>query len=201
MMGTNNHYGPAPWVNNLSPANTNPYYFHKADATGIGFDRTSTGSNTVAQYSPTVAATFAAAGTVPDDFLLFFQRRRWTDVVASSGRTVWNEMVQRYSAGVDAVQDIRTAWATVQGYIDGKRFADVASSLQTQHYEARWWRDACLTYFMSVNNLKLPGGYAAPQHDYAYYNSLTGSSACPADATKPRCPAIYTGNPSPAITP
>jgi len=41
LMGSNIHYGPAPWVNTLTPANTNPFYFHKADATGIGFDRTS----------------------------------------------------------------------------------------------------------------------------------------------------------------
>src|SRR6185369_10124661 len=100
----NHHYGPAPWINNLSPADINPFYFHKADATGIGFDRTSTGSNTVAQYAATVAAGFASKSTVPDDLLLFFHRVKWTDTLASSGRTIWNELVHRYSAGVDAVQ-------------------------------------------------------------------------------------------------
>jgi len=84
--------------------------------------------------------------------------------------------------------------------VDAKRFNDVTSFLQIQHYEARWWRDACLTYFMSVNKLTMPSGFAAPQQSYSYYQTLTGSSSCPADATKPRCSAIYTGNPSPAIT-
>jgi alpha-glucuronidase len=200
MMGSNNHYGPAPWVNNLSPANTNPVYFHKADATGIGFDRTSAGSNTIAQYSSTVASIFASLSTVSDDNLLFFQRRKWTDVVASSGRTVWNELVHRYSLGVDAVQTMKDQWASVQGYVDSKRFSDVTGFLQTQHYEARWWRDACLTYFMSVNKLTMPSGYSPPQQSYATYQALTGSASCPADATKPRCPTVYTGNPSPAIT-
>ncbi len=200
MMGTDNHYGPAPWVSNLSPANINPVYFHKADATGIGFDRTSSGSNTVAQYSSTVASTFASLSTVPDDDLLFFQRRKWTDTVASSGRTIWNELVYRYSLGVDSVQTMKTEWASVQGYIDTKRFNDVTSFLQIQHYEARWWRDACLTYFMSVNKLAIPSGFSPPQQSYSTYQALTGSSNCPADATKPRCPTVYTGNPSPAIT-
>jgi len=50
IMGTDHHYGPSPWVSNLSTANYNPTYYHKADATGIGFDRTSTGSNAVSQY-------------------------------------------------------------------------------------------------------------------------------------------------------
>ena len=115
MMGTNHHYGPAPWVNNLTPADTNPFYFHKADATGIGFDRTSTGSNTVAQYAATVASRFGTRSTTPDDNLLFFQRVKWDDVLPSSGRTIWNELVYRYSAGVDAVQTMRNQWPTGDG--------------------------------------------------------------------------------------
>jgi alpha-glucuronidase len=198
LMGTDIHYGPAPWVDNLPRRDWNPTYFHHADATGIGFDRTSTGSNTVAQYAPAVANRFAGASTVPDDFLLFFQRRKWTDPVASSGRTVWDELVHRYSAGVDAVQTMRSEWASIRGYIDERRWSDEARLLEIQHHEARWWRDACLSYFMSVNKLALPSGYAPPEHDLSYYLSLQQS--CPADRTKPRCPAVYTGSPSPAIS-
>ncbi len=197
MMGSTNHYGPAPWVNNLTPADTNPFYFHKADATGIGFDRTSAGSNTVAQYASTVATKFGTRSTVPDDFLLFFQRAKWDDILPSSGRSIWNELVYRYSAGVDSVQTMRNQWPMVMGRIDNKRYNDVAGFLQIQHYEARWWRDACLQYFMSVNKHTMPTGYSPPAQSLSYYMGLT----CPSDATKPRCPAINTGNPSPAITP
>ncbi|HEY6476365.1 MAG TPA: alpha-glucuronidase family glycosyl hydrolase [Polyangia bacterium] len=199
LMGTNIHYGPAPWVDNLPRKDWNPTYFHQADATGIGFDRTSTGSNTVAQYFPTVANTFASKSTVPDDLLLFFQRRKWTDTLASSGRTIWSELVYRTSAGVDAVQTMREEWASVQGYIDNRRWSDETSFLQIQHHEARWWRDACLAYFMSVNKLGMPSGYSPPQHDLRYYLNL--QTTCPLDPTKPRCPPVYTGSPSPAITP
>lgn len=196
MMGTNTHYGPAPWVDNLTPADTNPFYFHQADASAIGFDRTSTGSNTVAQYFPTVAEEFGTPSSTPDDYLLFFQRVKWDDVLPSSGRTIWNELVYRYSAGVDAVQTMRDQWPMVRGRIDDKRYDDVAGFLKIQHYEARWWRDTCLTYFMSVNQHTMPAGYSPPTQSLSYYQNL--QTTCPADATKPRCPAIYTGNPSPA---
>jgi len=197
IMGTDDHYGPGPWINNLSTANWNPFYYHKADATGIGFDRTSTGSNAVSQYSSTVRDKFASRSTVPDDFLLFFQRVKWDDKLASSGRTVWDELVYRYSAGVDSVQTMRDAWKGVQGYLDAKRFKDVTDFLQTQHYEARWWRDACLQYFASVSKHTISADYAAPAHDLQYYKDLEGK--CPSDATKPRCPDVYTGSPSPAV--
>jgi alpha-glucuronidase len=197
IMGTDHHYGPSPWVNNLATANWNPFYYHKADATGIGFDRTSAGSNAVAQYAATVRDKFASKSSVPEDFLLFFQRMGWDDKVASSGRSVWDELVYRYSAGVDAVATMRDAWKMADGRIDAKRFKDVTDFLQIQHYEARWWRDACLTYFASVNKKTVPTGYAAPAHDLAYYKDLAGK--CPADPTKPRCSDVYTGTPSPAI--
>jgi len=118
-------------------------------------------------------------------------------IASSSGRSIWNELVYRYSAGVDSVQTMKTEWTMVQGRIDTKRYNDVTSFLQIQHYEARWWRDACLTYFMSVSGKTMPTGYAAPAQNLAYYQNL--QTTCPADATKPRCPAIYTGNPSPVI--
>jgi alpha-glucuronidase len=198
IMGTDHHYGPGPWINDLSQANWNPFYFHKADATGIGFDRTSKGSNAVAQYQTTVRDKFASRATVPDEFLLFFQRVGWDEKLTSSGRSLWEELVYRYSAGVDAVSTMRDTWKTVSGQIDAKRFKDVSDFLQTQHYEARWWRDACLQYFASVSKHSIPSGYAAPAHDLQWYKDL--KSKCPADATKPRCPDVYTGTPSPAIT-
>lgn len=197
IMGSDHHYGPGPWINDLSQANWNPFYYHKADATGIGFDRTSAGSNALAQYASTVRDQFASRTTIPDDFLLFFQRVKWDDKLASSGRTVWEELVYRYSAGVDAVATLRDQWTTIEGRIDAKRWKAVGDFLQIQHYEARWWRDACLQYFASVSKKTIPAGYATPAHDFAYYKTL--ETKCPSDATKPRCPDIYTGSPSPAI--
>jgi alpha-glucuronidase len=196
IMGTDHHYGPAPWVSSLSQANWNPVYYHKADSTGIGFDRTSGGSNSLSQYAATVRDKFASKSSVPDDFLLFFQHMGWDDKLTSSGRTIWEELVYRYSYGVDSVQTMRDSWSALDGYIDAKRFKDVGDFLKIQHYEARWWRDACLQYFASVSKHTIPSGYAAPAHDLSFYQNLK----CPSDATKPRCDDVYTGNPSPAIS-
>jgi alpha-glucuronidase len=199
IMGTDHHYGPAPWVNNLSTANWNPFYYHKADSTGVGFDRTAAGSNAVSQYATTVRDRFASRSSIPDDFLLFFHRVGWNDMLSSSNRTLWNELVHRYSVGVDAVLTMRDAWKSAQGRVDAKRFGEVDDFLEIQHYESRWWRDACLTYFASVSGKTIPSGYAPPAHDLAYYKDLAGR--CPSNAAKPRCNDVYAGNPSPAVLP
>jgi alpha-glucuronidase len=199
IMGSDHHYGPAPWVNDLSRVEWNPVYYHKADAQGLGFDRTTQGSNAVGQYSAAVGQTLGSRDTVPDDLLLFFHHVGWQEKLAVSNRTLWEELVYRYSRGVDDVGLMRDAWKTVQGRVDAKRFDDVSKFLQTQHYEARWWRDACLSYFGSISKQAIPAGYAMPAKTLAEYQGL--KSQCPTDVTKPRCTPVYSGNPSPAILP
>lgn len=198
IMGDDDHYGPEPWSNAFPDhPEWNPVYYHKADTQGIGFDRTSTGSNAVAQYTSQVGSVFASRATVPDEYLLFFHHAGWGDELAS-GRTVWEELVHRYSEGVDEVDTMKKAWAGLDGYIDAKRFKDVADFLQIQHYEARWWRDACLSYFGTFSQQAIPSGYAAAANSLSFYQGL--DSPCPTDVTKPRCNQVYTGEPSPAIT-
>ena len=92
---------------------------------------------------------------------------------------------------------MRDTWKSVQGRLDAKRFKDVGDFLLTQHYEARWWRDACLQYFASVSKHTIGSDYAAPAHDLQFYKDL--ETKCPTDAAKPRCQDIYSGTPSPAI--
>ncbi len=196
IMRSDHHYGPGPWVDNLSRPEWNPVYYHKADAQGIGFDRTASGSNAVEQYFAPVRDEFANRSSVPDDFLLFFHHVGWQETLAS-GRTLWEELVYRYSLGVDEVAAMRESWASVENRIDGQRFQEVSDFLEIQHYEARWWRDACLQYFRTFGNLDIPEGYAQPQNSLSFYQGLT----CPSDTTKPRCSQVYTGDPSPAILP
>jgi alpha-glucuronidase len=199
IMASDHHYGPGPWVNDLSRVEWNPVYYHKADAQGLGFDRTAKGSNAIGQYSAAVGQALGSRDTVPDDLLLFFHHVGWQDKLASSGRSLWDELVYRYSRGVDDVGLMRDAWATVKDRIDAKRFDDVGKFLQTQHYEARWWRDACLAYFSSISKQAIPAGYAIPAKTLTEYQGL--KSQCPTDVTKPRCTPVYSGNPSPAILP
>ena len=139
---------------------------------------------------------FANRDQVSDELLLFFHHVGWQETL-SSGRTVWEEMVHRYSLGVDMVAEMRAAWDGVQAHIDAQRFKEIGDYLQIQHYEARWWRDACLQYFRQFANLEIPEGYAQPAQSLSFYQGLN----CPSDPTRPRCNAIYTGEPSPAILP
>jgi alpha-glucuronidase len=184
IMATGHHYGPGPWADAGRPDWT-PSYYHRADSLGLGFDRTATGSNAVAQYFPPVRNRYASRATVPDSVLLWFHHVRWTDRL-STGRTLWDELVHRYSAGVDSVRAMRREWQTVRPAIDPERFAEVDSFLSIQSREARWWRDAALTYFQTFSRMPIPAGYERPEHPLDFYEKLR----CPADPRKPRCPAI-----------
>jgi alpha-glucuronidase len=186
-MATGHHYGPGPWVSDQSRPEWNPVYYAKADAQGIGFDRTATGSDAVAQYAAPVGAMFADRAKIPDDFLLFFHHVGWNETL-SSGRSLWNELVNRYSSGVSTARALGMSWSSVQGKIDEQRFGEIAGFLKIQADEARWWRDASLDYFGTFSGLPVPPEYEQPLHPLDFYQGLT----CPADVTKARCPEVYT---------
>nr|WP_239474942.1 alpha-glucuronidase family glycosyl hydrolase [Sphingomonas sp. BT552] len=172
VMATGHHYGPGPWVSDLKRPEWNPVYYHKADKRGIGFDRTKSGSNAVAQYAPPVAAKFADPATTPPGELLWFHHVAW-DRRMPSGRTLWADLVGHYDAGVAYVVGMRTRWDTVKPVVDAERWQKTASFLAVQQREAQWWRDASLAYWMSVNGLPLPAGVAPPPHDLNWYKALS----------------------------
>ena len=184
IMATGHHYGPGPW-NRTARADQSPVYFHKADSLGIGFDRTATGSNQVAQYFPPVRDRYGSLTTVPDSNLLWFHHVPWTYQMRS-GRTLWNEMIVRLNAGVDSVRSMQRTWKGVRTSIDPARFSEVESFLAIQETEARWWRDADLAYFQTFSRQPVPAPYDQPAHSLGYYQALR----CPANRLKPRCDAI-----------
>jgi alpha-glucuronidase len=171
LFDTGHHYGPGPWVNNLNRADWNPTYYHRADAAGIGFERGPKGSNATAQYAPKVAALFADPRKVPEQFLLWFHHVPW-DYKTSSGRILWDELVYRYTRGVEVVSQMRRTWAGLAPYVDAERFAQVSAFLAIQEQEAQWWRDACIAYFQTFSKRPLPTGFAPPAHPLEYYQSL-----------------------------
>ena len=171
LFDTGHHYGPGPWVNNLNRADWNPTYYHRADAAGIGFPRGPKGSNATSQYSPKVAAIFADPRNVPEQFLLWFHHVPW-DYKTSSGRILWDELVNRYTRGVEVVSQMRRTWAGLESYVDKERFAQVTAFLSIQEQEAQWWRDACIAYFQAFSKRPLPAGVAPPAHPLEYYQSL-----------------------------
>jgi alpha-glucuronidase len=171
IMGYGHHYGPAPWFNKASRADWNPVYFHRADSLGIGFDRTNTGSDALAQYAPAVRKMFGDRATCPEAYLLWFHHVGWRDVLPS-GKTLWNELVDRYYAGVDSVRKLQLEWRTLQGLIDEERYKQVSMLLAIQEKEAVWWRNACLLYFQTFSHLPIPPSYEKPDHTLEYYEAL-----------------------------
>ena len=171
LFDTGHHYGPGPWVNNLNRADWNPTYYHRADANGVGFDRGPKGSNAVAQYSPKVAAQFANIRKTPEQFLLWFHHVPW-DYKTRSGRILWDELVYRYTHGVEVVSQMRRTWAGLEKFVDAERFAQVSAFLAIQEQEAQWWRDACIAYFQTFSKRPLPDGFAPPAHPLEYYQQL-----------------------------
>jgi alpha-glucuronidase len=170
-MGTGHHYGPAPWVTDQKRPEWNPTYYNRADSKGIGFDRTASGTNAVAQYAPAVAARFAKLNTVGDDYLLWFHHVPW-EMRLDTGRTVWDELLTRYDLGVAEVAGMNRDWQSLRPFVDPRRFAEVSQSLATQQREAKWWRDASIAYFQSISRRPLPAGVAPPEHSLDYYKSL-----------------------------
>lgn len=171
-MATGHHYGPGPWVSDLQRPEWNPVYYSRADKSGIGFDRTASGSNAVAQYAPPVARRFADLATIDERDLLWFHHVPW-DHRMRSGRTLWEELVARYTEGVAQVDAMAKDWAGLEGRIDSGRFDKAAAFLRIQRAEAQWWRDASLAYFLQVSGRALPSGYTPPLHDLNYYKGLS----------------------------
>jgi alpha-glucuronidase len=171
VMGRGHHYGPGPWVEGGPRADWTSVYYHRADAQGIGFNRTKTGSNAVAQYAPPVAAQFGNLKRVPEQFLLWFHHVPW-DYRTQSGRILWDELVYRYTRGVDAVREMEGTWQQAAPFVDAERHQQVAAFLKIQEKEAKWWRDASIAYFQTFSKRPLPAGFTPPEHSLDYYKSL-----------------------------
>ena len=170
-MGRSHHYGPGPWVTGGPRADWTSVYYAKAGPDGVGFDRTATGSNAVAQYAPVVAQRFSDLKTVDERDLLWFHHVPW-DYRLKSGVSLWDGMVTHYSRGVSYVDGMGKTWETLAPYVDPERHAQVASFLAIQRHEAQWWRDASIAYFQTFSKRPLPAGEAAPAHSLEYYESL-----------------------------
>jgi alpha-glucuronidase len=176
LMGSDHHYGPAPWVADLGRPDWNPVYYHRADQRGIGFDRSPVGSNAVGQYALQLQRQWGKVASTPERHLLWFHRVGW-DHRMRSGRTLWSELLHRYDRGVSSVGDMRKQWSSLAGEIDPERHQQVAAFLAIQEQEAQWWRDASMAYWQQVARRPLPTGVRPPAHPLAYYQALRFSFA------------------------
>ena len=171
IMDTGHHYGPGPWVDDLGRPEWNPVYYHRADSLGVGFDRTTTGSNAPAQYAEPIREKYNSIETTPEKYLLWFHHVPW-DYEMENGKTLWHNMAAKYQEGVEDVEEMVKTWNEMEKYVDEERFATTQMLLQIQLKEAKWWRDAVLLYFQQFSEMELPESVPKPEHDLEYYKSL-----------------------------
>ncbi len=146
LMAEGHHYGPGPDHVNPIRDDWSSTYYHKADWFGIGFDRSSTGTNATGQYSEPLQKIWDSPDTCPEKYLLWFHHLPWTFPM-SSGRTLWEEIQMHYKKGVAGVTAMQTVWDSLDGKIDQERFDHVKERLQIQLENAKEWRDVCVKYF------------------------------------------------------
>ena len=105
---------------------------------------------------------------MPPQYLLWFHHVGWDHRLAS-GRTLWEELVAHYYAGVETVRRMQATWRSLEGRVDAERYRQVATFLEIQEREARWWRDACVLYFQSISRREIPPQYERPQRTLEEY--------------------------------
>ncbi|MFV0291527.1 MAG: alpha-glucuronidase family glycosyl hydrolase [Mangrovibacterium sp.] len=162
IMGWDHHHGPEPWcyIEGARP-DWLPTYYHKADSQGIGFNRSSTGSNATAQYNSPLREMYNSKELCPMKYLLWFHHVDWNHTLFN-GNTVWQQMCYQYQFGVDKVREFNQIWEIHKESIDEQLHAEIAMKLKKQLEEAIWWHDACLLYFQTFSNQPFPKGVEEP---------------------------------------
>lgn len=171
IMATSHHYGPGPWVDNLGRPEWNPVYYHRADENGVGFDRTSSGSDALSQYAKPIEEKYISPETTPEKYLLWFHHLPW-DYKMVNGKFLWDNIALHYQKGVEQVEEMQATWKNMEQYVNKQEFEKTSMLLKIQLKEAKWWRDACLSYFQQFSNMALPAGVPEPEHDLEYYKSV-----------------------------
>ena len=151
----NHHYGPEPWLSEAGREDWTSVYYHKADSIGLGFNRTTTGSDAVSQYFTPLNNIYNDISTCPENLLMWFHHVPW-NYKMNEGKTMWDALCYKYDSGVQQVREYQKVWDRMEQYIDYRRFEEVQSKLKIQARDAVWWRDACLLYFQTFSKKPIP---------------------------------------------
>ena len=165
IMSANGHYGPGPWWQPKGVRKDwTPPYYHQADSTGIGFDRTDAGSGAVTQYEEPVKSLYNNVESCPEEYLLWFHHLAW-DYKMKSGFSLWDELCYHYQKGLDEVRQFQKTWDHAAPYVDQKPFVEVQHKLRAQAENAQVWKDACLLYFQQYSKMPIPRQVERPVHN------------------------------------
>ena len=166
------HYGPEPYcaIPGARP-DWMPSYYHKADAEGLGFNRSSTGSNATGQYPEAYGRVLDDPTTCPYQLLLWFHHVGWgTEIQHRYGQTtaresLWNALCHHYQQGLNEVRQMQREWDQCEAGIDPVLFNDIQRRLRIQARDAQWWKDGCLLYFQTFSHMPFPADVEPAVHN------------------------------------
>jgi alpha-glucuronidase len=167
---TPSHYYPQP------SKRDGKYWF--SDSSGLGYDRTTSGTGAVGQYATEVETTFNSLSDCPEKYLLWFHKVPWTHTM-NSGRTMWDELCYKFNHGIQHVIDMQTTWNSLSEKIDFRRFGEVQSKLSIHRTDATDFKDTYIAYFQGKNGLVIPPYSTSNQAPTFTVNPINA-----ADATK-----------------
>jgi alpha-glucuronidase len=153
-MHADTHYAPGP-SETLARPDWSPTYYNQADKTGLGYDRSRTGSDFVDQYFPALSRRYNDIRTTPDNLLMWFHHVPW-GYKMKDGLPFWDELVYRYQMGVQYVTWMRRAWDSLEGSLDARRFHEVQAKLAKHEVDATDWRDTCVRYWQQFSGRAMP---------------------------------------------
>jgi alpha-glucuronidase len=152
------HYGPGP-QHNIGREDWRSTYYHRADSIGLGFDRSSHGSDAVDQYFSPLREEFNNLKTCPEKYLLWFHHVEW-DYKMVSGKTLWEELCTKYYEGTKVVDQMISSWSSLERSIDPEVYSHVKAKLEKQKTDAAIWRDTCLEYFQKFSKKLIENPYS-----------------------------------------
>jgi len=166
------HYGPEPYCAIPGArADWMPSYYHKADAQGLGFNRSSTGSNATGQYPEAYGQVLDNPETCPYQLLLWFHHVAWDKTIEHTyGKTsvkesLWNALCHHYQQGLNEVRQMQREWDQVEGKVNPVMFDDIQRRLRIQARDAEWWKDGCLLYFQTFSKQPFPADVEPAVHN------------------------------------
>ena len=203
---TGSHYGP-----NVESSERNGWgQWHKADATGVGFDRSvAFGSKFAGQYPRQIAKLYESPITTPDELLLFFHHVPYNHQLGTGKTVIQYIYDSHYDGAAQAAQFVKD-WSTLKGKIDAKLYEDELARLEYQAGHAIVWRDAVVQYFLKLSGIpdeqgragKYPGRLEAEDARLAGYKIIEISPwedasggkgvSCEGGAEKKTCSAEWT---------
>ncbi|BAD63095.1 alpha-glucuronidase [Bacillus sp. FSL K6-6483] len=148
MVNTGHHYGPNVNGYEYSPWGT----YHFSDRSGLGVDRTKTGSNYISQYKQPVAELYGNVATCPDELLLFFHHVPYTHML-KSGKTVIQHIYDAHFEGVEEVEAFLEAWEGQKEAMPDSLYMHVKERFEAQLANAREWRDQVNTYYYRMSGI------------------------------------------------